>query len=115
MFYAKLPCKKSKRKAKKWKITSTPSGRKRRMADAPAANHLMEEPAKCRKVNETRKQVFVLKKKHPWVTLVVGDLKETLKEQRITKNLGTLCFKPFKNWWTSLIPPKGSRNCQLIC
>jgi transcriptional regulator of aromatic amino acid metabolism len=48
---------KVKRKPKKRKIKSTPSGRKRRrMADAPAANHLMEESANCRKVNETRKK-----------------------------------------------------------
>ena len=45
------------------------------MADAPAANRPMEEPAKSLKVNEIQKPDFALKKKHSCVTLAVGDIK----------------------------------------
>jgi len=94
MFYAKTPPKKSKRKPKKRKITSTPSSRKRRrMADAPAVNHPMEEPAKSRKVNETRKQVFALKKKHPCVTLVVGDLKRNIERAENNEEFGKIMLQ----------------------
>jgi hypothetical protein len=85
------------------------------MAHAPAANHPMEVPAKSRKVMRLESKFLRPKKKHPCDTLVVRDPKRNIKREKEKKNLDTLCFKPFKNWWTSLIPPKDSRNWQLIC
>jgi hypothetical protein len=88
MFYAK-PARKSQKRGLK-KITSTPSGRKkRRMTDAAAVEHPIEgEQAKYRKVNETRKQAFELKKKHPCVTLIVGDLKRSIERAENNAEFG---------------------------
>jgi hypothetical protein len=63
------------------------------MADAPAANHPMKEPAKSRKVNEPRKQVFALKKKHLCVTLVVGDLKRNVERAENNEEFGQIMLQ----------------------
>ena len=63
------------------------------MIDAPAANHPMEEPFKSRKVNETRKQVFALKKKPSCVTLVVGNLKRNIERAENNEEFGQIMLQ----------------------
>ena len=63
------------------------------MADAPAANHPTEEPFKSRKVNETRKQVFALKKKHSCVTIVVGNVKRNIERAENNEEFGQIMLQ----------------------
>ena len=85
------------------------------MADASAANHPMEVPAKSRKVNETRKQVFALMKKHPSNTFVVGNPKRNIERAENNEELRNIMLQTIQKLVVSLIPPKDSRNWRLIC
>lgn len=72
-------------KAKRRKVDATPSGRsKRKLSAAPALEGILQDqkPVKSRTVNETRKQIFQLKKVHPMATLIIGDLTLTSSELR---------------------------------
>jgi hypothetical protein len=84
------------------------------MSDATDANNPMEEPVKSRKVNETRKHVFALKKKHLRVTLIVGYLKQNIERAENNEEFGQFMLQIIQNWWTSLISQKVSHNWQLI-
>ena len=103
-------------KPKERKLTSTLSGReRRRMADATAANHPVEEPVISRKVYKTRMHVFALKKKHSCVTLVVGYLKQNIERAENNEEFGQFMLHTIQNCWTSLISQKDSHNWQLLC
>ncbi|KAH8549701.1 hypothetical protein BGW37DRAFT_500459, partial [Umbelopsis sp. PMI_123] len=69
-------------KKKKKKAKAEPSGRsKRKLDNAPGLSEedMVEEPVKKRKMNESRKLALDLKRKHPTVTLNVGNVATNIR------------------------------------
>jgi hypothetical protein len=84
MYTAKpdTPGKKKRKKEKKKKAKAEPSGRsKRKLDNAPGLSEedMVEEPVKKRKMNDSRKLALDLKRKHPTVTLNVGNLATNIR------------------------------------
>ena len=74
--------KRKKEKKKKKKAKAEPSGRsKRKLDNAPGLSEedMVEEPVKKRKMNESRKLALDLKRKHPTVTLNVGNVATNIR------------------------------------